>query len=66
MTIQKGRDIIDQMDADMQLQAELSARRGQEGQAQLRERRCSLCWQPGHNSRTYEIVIEISEEEESD
>jgi hypothetical protein len=66
MTIQEGRDAVDQLVPDAEGEAGLSRNRGQGRGVQLRERRCRLCRQPGHNARTCEIVIEISEEEDSD
>jgi len=66
MTIQEGRDAIDQMVPDMLGEAEFPENRGQEREAQLRERRCGLCRKTGHNARTCQIVVEISDDEDSD
>jgi hypothetical protein len=66
MTIQEGRDAIDQMVPDVEREAESSENVGQEGGVQLKERRCGLCRKTGHNARTCQIVVKIFEEEDSD
>ncbi|RKK11087.1 hypothetical protein BFJ65_g15079 [Fusarium oxysporum f. sp. cepae] len=66
MTVGEGRDAIDQKDVDAQMVAELS-RSGGRGRSELaRERRCRTCGKTGHNTRTCQIVVRISEEEYSD
>ena len=66
MTVGEGKDEINQKDVDAQVRAELSRSgdRGRSGAA--RERRCGICSKAGHNSRTCQIVVEISGEENSD
>ena len=66
MTVNEGRDVIDQKDVDAQVAAELLISRGQGGSAQLRERHCGMCGKTGYNVRTCQVVIEISEEGYSD
>jgi len=66
MTVGNGRDVIDQKDVDAQMVAELS-RSGGRGRSELaRKRRCRTCGKTGHNTRTCQIVVRISEEEYSD
>jgi len=65
MTVDEGRQAIDQMDVNVQVVAELSRSGGQGRSARPRERRCGICGKPGHNSRTCQVVIETSGEEYS-
>jgi polyhydroxyalkanoate synthesis regulator phasin len=65
MTLDEGRDAIDQMDASRQVVAESSGSRGQGGLVRPKERHCRMCGKTGHNVRTCQVVIEISEEEYS-
>jgi hypothetical protein len=66
MTVGEGRDVIDQKDVDAQMVAELS-RSGGRGRSELaRDRRCRACGKTGHNTRTCQIDVRISEEEYSD
>jgi hypothetical protein len=65
MTVDEGRQAIDQMDVNVQVVAELSRSGGQGRSARLRERRCGICSKPGHNSRMCQVVIETSGEEYS-
>ncbi|EEU33335.1 uncharacterized protein NECHADRAFT_89548 [Fusarium vanettenii 77-13-4] len=63
MTVEEGRQAIDQMDANAQVVAESSRRSGQGRSARPGVRRCGVCGQPGHNARTCQVVIETSGEE---
>ncbi|EGU83431.1 hypothetical protein FOXB_06053 [Fusarium oxysporum f. sp. conglutinans Fo5176] len=65
MTIGEGRDLIDQMDVDMQVVAESSRSGGQGSSAQPRVRRCGTCGTTGHNARTCQEGIETSRDEYS-
>jgi hypothetical protein len=66
MTIEEGRDLIDQIDIDTQVVAELSRSGGQGSLARPRVRRCGTCGKTGYNARTCQAVIEISGEEYSE
>jgi hypothetical protein len=50
MTVEEGQALIDQMDVNMQVVAELSRRGGQARSVQLRIRYCSICRKTRHNS----------------
>jgi hypothetical protein len=63
MTVDEGRDVIDQKDIDAQVAAESSRCGGRGRSAPTRERRCGRCGKAGHNSRTCQIVVEISGKE---
>jgi hypothetical protein len=66
ITIQETSQVIDQMDIDTQVVAELS-RRGSRGRSERPDgRHCSICGKAGHNARTCQVVIEISGEEYSE
>ncbi|EMT65575.1 hypothetical protein FOC4_g10001844 [Fusarium odoratissimum] len=66
MTVQEASQVIDQMDVDTQLIAELSKSGGQGRSARPDVRRCGVCGKAGHNARTCQVVIEISGEEYSE
>jgi hypothetical protein len=65
MTVEEGREAIDQMDTNTQVQAESSGSSGRGGSARLKERRCGTCGKAGHNTKTCQIVVRVSEEEYS-
>jgi hypothetical protein len=65
MTIGDGQSQIDQIDVDTQVVAESSRSGGRRRSEGSRVRRCGTCGKAGHNIRTCQEVIVISEEEES-
>jgi hypothetical protein len=66
MTIEEGRQVINQMDVDTQVVAESSKSCGQEGSARGKGRRCGACGKTGHNARTCQIVVSMPGEESGD
>jgi hypothetical protein len=65
MTVEEGRQAIDQMNVDGQAVQEL-LRRGSQGRSvQAKERRCGACVKIEHNARTCQVVVSVSEEEYS-
>jgi regulator of replication initiation timing len=65
MTVEEGRQAIDQMNVDGQA-VEESLRSGSQGRSvQAKERHCGACGKMGHNARTCQIVVSVSEEEYS-
>jgi hypothetical protein len=66
MTVEEGRQAIDQMDVDAQVVAESSRRDRQGRSARPGVRHCGVCGKPGHNARTCQVVIETSGEEYSE
>ena len=66
MTVQEASQVINQMDVDTQLIAELSKSGGQGRSARPGVRRCGVCGKAGYNARTCQVVIEISGEEYSE
>jgi hypothetical protein len=65
MTVEEGRQAIDQMNVDGQA-VEESLRSGSQGRSvQAKERHCGVCGKMGHNARTCQIVVSVSEEEYS-
>nr|AKC01510.1 transposase [Fusarium oxysporum f. sp. lycopersici] len=66
MTVEEGRQVIDQTDADAQAVAGPSRSGGQGGPARMKERRCGACGKTGHNARTCQIVVAMSLEGYSD
>ncbi|KAJ3527259.1 hypothetical protein NM208_g10786 [Fusarium decemcellulare] len=65
MTVEDGRQAIDQMDVNAQVAAESSRRGGRGRSVGPGVRRCGICGKPGHNARTCQVVIETSGEEYS-
>jgi hypothetical protein len=65
LTIEEGRDLIDQMAVDTQVAAELSRSGGQGRSARPGVWRCGIYGKTGHNARTCQEDIEVSGEEES-
>ena len=65
MTVEEGRQVIDQMDVDAQVVAESSRSGGRGRSVGPGVRRCGVCGKPGHNARTCQVVIETSGEEYS-
>ncbi|KAJ0124103.1 Uncharacterized protein HZ326_31482, partial [Fusarium oxysporum f. sp. albedinis] len=59
MTVEEGRQVINQTDADAQAVAGPSRSGGQGGPARRKERRCRACGKTGHNARTCQIVVAI-------
>ena len=66
MTVEEGRQAIDQMDVDAQVAAESSRSGGRGRSVGPGVRRCGICGKPGHNARTCQVVIETSGEEYSE
>jgi hypothetical protein len=65
MTVGEAKDKIDQMNVDGQVEGESSRSSGQGRSAHAKKRRCGACGNAGHNTRTCQIVVAISEEEYS-
>jgi hypothetical protein len=66
LTVKKAREVIDHMNVDGRVEGASSTSGGQGGSARPRERRCGGCGKIGHNARTCQIVVAMSEEEISD
>jgi hypothetical protein len=66
LTVREAREVIDHMDVDRRVEGASSTSGGQGGSARPRERRCGGCGKTGHDARTCQIVVAISEEEFSD
>ncbi|KAM6509943.1 hypothetical protein FALCPG4_19040 [Fusarium falciforme] len=66
MTIDEGREAIDQINVHTQVQAESSRNSSQRGSARPKESRCGTCGRTGHNKRTCQIVVAMTGEEYSD
>ena len=65
MTVEEGRQAVNQRDVDAQVAAESSRSGGQGGSGRPKERRCGTCGKTGHNARTCEVVVESSGNEYS-
>jgi hypothetical protein len=63
---QDAQDIQDEKDVVLQVEREMKASGGRKPREELRARRCGNCGETGHNARTCQIIIEVSEEEDSE
>jgi hypothetical protein len=65
MTVEEASQVIDQMDVDTQVVAELP-KSSQGRSVRPGGRRCGVCGKAGHNARTCQVVIETPGEEYSE
>jgi len=66
LSVQDGQDIQGQRDVEVQIKEERQAGSGRKPRVEIRARRCGNCGEPGHNARTCQIVVETSEEDDSE
>jgi DDE superfamily endonuclease/Tc5 transposase DNA-binding domain/helix-turn-helix, Psq domain len=66
LNLQEAQAIMDDRDVADQLKQETWSGGGRQPRTETRARRCGNCNETGHNSRTCPIVIETSEEENSE
>lgn len=63
LTVQDGRDLLDQKDVEQQVQQETREGSGRARRGKTRERHCGICGKPGHNAGTCEEDAETTKEE---
>ena len=63
---QEAQDLLDNKDAALQVEQERKASSSRKPREETRAQRCGNCGETGHNTRTCQIVIEVSEEEDSE
>ncbi|KFY21172.1 hypothetical protein V491_03102, partial [Pseudogymnoascus sp. VKM F-3775] len=63
---QETQELQDERDIVQQVEQETKASSGRKPREETHARRCSKCGGTGHNARTCQIVIDMSEEEDSD
>jgi hypothetical protein len=66
LNLKEAQALIDERDVADQIKQETRARGGRQPRTETRARRCGNCNATGHNSRTCPIVIETSEEDNSE
>jgi hypothetical protein len=66
LSLQDGQDLQDQAEVAQQLKEETQVRGGRKSRVETRARRCGNCGETGHNARTCQIIIETSEEGDSE
>jgi hypothetical protein len=64
LSIQDIQDLQGQREVEVQIKEETQAGSGRKPRTKTRARRCSNYGELGHNTRTYQIVVEISEEDD--
>jgi DDE superfamily endonuclease/Tc5 transposase DNA-binding domain len=63
---QEAQVLQDERDVEQQVKQEVRASSGRKPREETRARRCGNCNATGHNMRTCQIVVETSEEEDSE
>ena len=63
---QEAQDLQDKRDVARQVEQEIKASSGRKPREETRARRCGNCGETGHNARTCQIIIETSEEDNSE
>ena len=63
---QEAQVLQDERDVEQQVKQEVRASSGRKPREETRARRCGNCNATGHNTRTCQIVVETSEEEDSE
>ncbi|KFY94285.1 hypothetical protein V500_03350 [Pseudogymnoascus sp. VKM F-4518 (FW-2643)] len=63
---QGAQELQDERDVVQQVEQEIRASSGRKPREETCARRCGKCGETGHNARTCQIVIDTSEEEDSE
>jgi hypothetical protein len=66
LNLQEAQALMDNRDVTEQIKQETRGSRGRKEREETRARRCGNCNGTGHNARTCQIVIETSEEDNSE
>jgi hypothetical protein len=66
LNLQEAQALMDERDVADQIKQETRAGSGRRPRTEIHARRCGNCNATGHNSRTCPIVIETSEEDNSE
>ena len=66
LSVQNAQDLQGQREVEVQIKEETQASSGRKPRVETRARRCGNCGEPGHNARTCQIVVETSEEDDSE
>ena len=66
LSIQETQELGDQMEVEVQLKEETCNGAGWQLQTKTRAQRCGNCRKAGHNAHFCQIVVEISEEGDSE
>jgi hypothetical protein len=66
LTLAEGQDIQAQKDVEVQVREEMRQSSGRKKRTETKERRCGTCGKPGHNARTCDVDVEMSQEDDSD
>jgi hypothetical protein len=61
-----AQELQDERDVMQQVEQEIRASSGRKPREETRARRCGRCGETGHNARTCQIIIDTSEEENSE
>ena len=63
---QQAQELQDERDIVEQVEQEIRASSGRKPREETRARRCGKCSKTGHNARTCQIIVDTSEEEDSE
>jgi hypothetical protein len=65
ITIAEGQDLQDQKEVEQQIEQDIRRSQGRKPRNEAKGRRCGTCGKSGHNARTCQITVEVSNEENS-
>ena len=65
LSVQEAEDRIAEIEVDVQVKDEARGDGGRKPRTEVRARCCGNCGETGHNARTCQRVIEMSEEDDS-
>ena len=65
MAIAKGQALQGQKDVEQQVRQDIRQSSGRKQRVETRSRRCGACGKTSHNSRTCQVTVRISNEEDS-
>lgn len=62
MTLAEGQDLQVQNEVEVQIKLKTQRSSGRKPRTETRPRACGVCGKAGHNARTCQVVISLSEE----
>lgn len=66
MTLGEGQDQQAQNEVDIQVTQEMQRSGGRALRVEAKKRCCGVCGKTGHNARTCQVVISLSEEDDGE
>lgn len=66
LSVAEAQDLQAQNDVNVQVKEETQQRSGRAPRSETKKRRCGVCGNTGHNARTCQVVISLSEEDDEE